>query len=384
MLYSEQTHILFAFKLMKRHIWIKLATSLVLGLALVLLGITPFLSIEAAFAQVPPSGTFTATRRCEASRGINGQNPGNIRVVNGQRYEAIGFNSSERRYIQIKVPGVTPERRWVSASCGTFSEFSAVEPSPSPSPSPNPSTRLLPFFDTVNNPEQHRIPRDRKADITPPAPILSAFDRAVLKTCGPIGTKVKADAFKQLMLENPDVLGKLQQSVGGELLPGRNTEAEFLDDLTAIWSDREGFEHIFCGELEGPEKIGGLHFVGRYLQLQEQGLGGRLSKNLDKEEVTPDVVYTLGVVVKKNGQTWIDDIKGYPLISDAQEILLDATKAFKAQGNATGACLLPVRDDDTGKSYRAVFVKGTASGIARDAIVTLYPDATPSGNPCRS
>jgi hypothetical protein len=65
-------------------------------------------------------------------------------------------------------------------------------------------------------------------------------------------------------------------------------------------------------------------------------------------------------------------------------MLLDATKAFKAQGNARGACILPVLDDDTGKSYKAVFVKGSAEGKARDAIVTFFPDATPSGKACRS
>jgi hypothetical protein len=368
---------------MKLRIWIKLAASLVLGVALVLLGITP-LSIEAAQAQVPPSGTFTATRTCEAPRAINGANPGNIRVSNTQQYEAVGFNSQEKKFILILVPGATPERRWVSASCGTFSEAVDVSPSPTPEPSPLPSADLLSFFDTVDNLEQHGIPRDRKADITPPPPQLSEFDKAVLKTCGLIGSKVRASDFKQLMSDNQDVLGDLQQAVGGELVSGRSTSAEFLDDLTAVWSDRGGFEHIFCGELEGPQKIGGLHFFGRYLQLQEQRLGGRLPRNLDKEEVIPGSVYTLGVRIKKDGQTWEDDIKGYGLVSDAKELLLDATKAFKAQGNAQGACILPVVDDETRQSFKAVFVKGTAPGKARDAIVTFYPDATPSGKACRT
>jgi hypothetical protein len=373
----------FTFRHMKCRMWIKLAASLALGLALVLLGITPFSSIEAAVAQVPPSGTFSADRTCEAPRAINGQNPGNVQVRNGQRYEAIGFNSSEKKFIQIKVPGATPERRWVNASCGTFSEVSDVPPAPSPDPSPIPPKALLPFFDTVDNPEQHGFPRDRKADITPPPPELSEFDKAVLKTCGPIGTKLKASNFKQLMLDNPAVLDELQQAVDGELLSGRSTEAEFLDDLTTVWTGREGFEHIFCGELDGPREIGGLHFFGRYLQLQNEGIGGRLADNLKKEEVVPGVIQTLGVIIKTGGKTWIDDLKGYAVVSDAQEMLLDATKAFKAQGNAQGACLLPVEDDDTGKSYKAVFVKGTAAGVARDAIVTFFPDATPGGKDCR-
>ncbi|MCL1466518.1 EndoU domain-containing protein [Argonema galeatum] len=354
---------------MKGDFWIRLAASVAIAIALL------FLPINAAIAQVPIAGTFRASSTCEAPRARGGANPGNVRVSNGQRYEALSFNSEDRKFIQIKVPGANPERRWVSTSCGTFSE---VSPSPTPVPAPTPSSVVKPFFDTVNNPEQHRFPLARKEDITPPPPQLTEFDEAVLKTCSSIGSKVTASDFKQLMSDHPDVLREIQQAVGGQLLPVRSTQAEFLDDLTAVWSKREAFEHIFCGELEGPEKIGGLHFVGRYLQLQKDGIGGRLSSNLQKEEVIPGVVYTLGVVIKKGSSTWSDDIKGYALVSDAKELMKDATKAFKAQGNAQGACILPVRDGDTGKSYNAVFVKD------RDAIVTFYPDATPKGNPCRN
>ena len=261
---------------------------------------------------------------------------------------------------------------------------------------------LKPFFDTVNNPEQHGFPRGRKEDITPPPPQLSAFDRDVLKICGEIGSRVSANDFKQLMLNNRnilleikqavggqllpvrrmlnhrDVLREIQKAVSGQLLPVRRTEAEFLDDLTAIWSRREGFEHIFCGELEATTKIGGLHYVGRYLQLQNERIGGRLPNNLQKEEVIPGVVYTVGVQIEKNNQTWRDDRKGYPLVTDAREMLLSVTKAYKLQGNAQGACILPVQDGDSGKSYNAVFVKD------RNAIVTFYPDATPQGRPCRN
>ena len=240
------------------------------------------------------------------------------------------------------------------------------------------SSSLLPFFDTINNPEQRGFPRGKKVDITPPPPQLNAFDEDVLKTCKTIGSRVSAREFKQLMLNNRNILREIQQAVGGQLLPIRNTEAQFLDDLTAIWFRQNGFKHIFCGDLEGLEKIGGLHFFGRYLQLQNEIIGGRLPNNLRKEEVIPGVVYTVGVVIKKGNQTWRDDIKGYALVSDAKELLLDATKAYKMQGNAQGACILPVQDGDSGKSYRAVFVKG------RDAIVTFYPDATPQGKPCRS
>jgi hypothetical protein len=369
---------------MKRRIHRLLPASLALGAVLLGLAISNS-AIAPVQAQVLQPGTLTITQTCPATRAINGPNPGNIRVAKNQRYQVIGFNSAERRFILIQVPNANPERRWVSANCGTFqaglpSNGNATNSNTSGTrtrPANPSSTTLLPFFDQSNNLEVHRFPAGRPADITPPAPSLTAFDQAVLKTCGPIGSSVNANSFKQLMVNHPEVLRQIQTAVGGELLPGRNTQAEFLNDLTAAWSERGGFEHIFCGELEGPQKIGGLHFVGRYLELQNEKMGGRLGNNLNREEVEPGVLYTLGVVIKRGNQTWTDTIKGYPLISNAQEMLLDATRAFKAQGNAQGACLYPVRDQPTGRSYQAVFVKD------RNAIVTFYPDATPSGKLCR-
>lgn len=362
---------------MKRQNWLELAVCLAIGLAVVLLRI-PILFSDVAYSQVPPFGTFTATRTCAAPRAINGLNPGNIQVSNNQSYQALGFNTEEQKFIQIKIPGANPERRWVSAACGTFKPNEVSSQPVDINPAIESNKTLLPFFDTVNNPEQHGFPRGQKVDITPPPPQLSQFDLDVLKTCGQIGSKVKANDFKKLLSNYPEVLSKIQQSVGGELLPTRKTSEEFRDDLTAAWFNRGGFEHIFCGELEGPQKIGGLHFVGRYLQLQNQKIGGRLANNLQKEEVIPGVVYTLGVVIKNGNQTVTDDIKGYALVSNASEILLDGTKALKAQGNAQGACILQVKDEDSGKSFPAVFVKD------RSAVVTFYPDATPNGKPCRS
>lgn len=242
---------------------------------------------------------------------------------------------------------------------------------------PAENTRLQPFFDRVNNPVNVAFPRGQKLDITPPPPQLNSFDQAVLRTCGAIGTRVKAESFKQLLAQYPDVLQKAQQLSRGELRLGRRSKSQFLADLTAIWFNEQGFEHIFCGEIYTVNDIGGLHFYGRYLQLQNQGVGGRLPNNSQRGEVVPGVIYTLGVVLKQGNRLVTDEIKGYAYVSNAQEILLDATKAFKTQ-EIEGACLFSVRDKETGNSFQAVFVR------ENNAIITFYPDATPKGKACKN
>ncbi|KAM3093292.1 EndoU domain-containing protein [Phormidesmis sp. 146-35] len=235
-----------------------------------------------------------------------------------------------------------------------------------------PNSKLLPFFDQVNNPVAVGIPRNQRVDITPNPPSLNAFDQKVLQTCGAFGSKVNTVSLRRLFAESPDVVRSVKRSVGGELFPGRSSDQQFRDDLITVWSDRSGFEHIFCGQIKGVRQIGGLHFAGRYLQLQTQGIAGRLPNNSRAEEVMEGGIYTLGVEVRQGDRIVTRDTKkGYSYVSNAQEILTDATQAFKAFRNrGQQACLLTVRDN-AAPPFKAVFVK------TNRAIVTFYPDATP-------
>lgn len=238
-------------------------------------------------------------------------------------------------------------------------------------------TKLIPFFDNENNPIPVGFPPGEKLDISPPAPKLNPFDKAVLNICGSIGTRVSRSKFEQLLSYYPDVLQKLHKVTNGELRPGRKTKAHFLEDLTDIWFKNKGFEHIFCGEIYNANDIGGLHFYGRYLELQNKGIGGRLPNNSQREEVVPGLIYTMGVVIKQGDGTVRDVIKGYGYQSTAQEMLLDVTKIFKLQGDTEGACIFNVQDQETGKTFPAVFVR------KEKAIITFYPDATPKGKKCK-
>ena len=246
------------------------------------------------------------------------------------------------------------------------------------SPAKSAKSGLLPFFDRVDNSVTVGFPRSQKVDITPVPPSLNAFDQKVLNTCGTFGSKVSTISLRRLLSESPQVVQQIKQAVGGELFSGRRSENQFRDDLITVWSGRSAFEHIFCGQVRGATRIGGLHFVGRYLQLQNQGIAGRLPNNSQAEEVIAGEVYTLGVEVRQGDRVITrDSKKGYSYVSNAQEILVDATRAFKVfrtTANANQACLYTVRDASSVPPFQAVFVK------TNRAIVTFYPDATPKPN----
>ncbi len=356
-----------------------------IGVACLSLGVTSALLIYRTQAQVPPTGTFIATQVCPATQAINGKNPGNIQLTVGTLYTTEGFNSPQRQFVLLRVPQATPDRRWVKATCGDFQASGEVNPSPKPSPmspTPSPTTQpsssLLPFFDTEDNPVSVDFPSGAQKDISPPPPELETFDRKILALCGAgFNAPVSNVKFRQLMTFYPDVVLKLKQATGGELKPNRRSNSQFLDDLTAIWFEQKGFKHIFCGEQDG-RSIGGLHFVGRYLEFQQNGVAGRILRTSNGRKATQEVVdgeiYTFGVAIVQNGRVIAENpIKGYPYTLNAQEMLLEATrgfKLFKSTAKESKGCLLTIAIPGT-TPHQAVFVKKAG------AIRTFYPDATP-------
>jgi hypothetical protein len=233
----------------------------------------------------------------------------------------------------------------------------------------------VPFFDSVNNPVSG-LAYGSPADVTPPPPTLNSFDQAVVNLCGAPGTVVSRSSFQTLMNNNPTVLANIKQYVGGYLVTGRTSDAEFLTDLTNVWFNADGFTHVLCGEPVAGGAVNGLHFVGRYVQLQNQGLAGRLANNTSKEEVVPNTIYTIGAIVKVGSGTAQSAIKGYPYTMNAEEFIEKGALGYKNNPNTSttnSACNLTISDD--GQTFSAVFVR-------RDGgIRTFYPDATPSGNP---
>jgi hypothetical protein len=350
----------------------------------VAIGVVTMLAAMRTLAQVkPPQPFFKATQDCEAPQRISGLNPGQVRLVMDRVYRAIGLNRTAGTHVLLQVPEAQPAQRWVALSCGEFAASGPPEPTPSP-----PSTGV--FFDEVDNPIP--VPNSNQPqDITPPPPAIVRFDSRVLALCGPgFNAPVDRQAFQQLLRDYPDVQQKLQQAVRGSLRPGRTSAEAFLQDLTDVWFERDGFKHIFCGEADTkPDlEIGGLHFHRRYWQLQEVRLAERIDRTSSGKEaareVVPGVIYTFGVRINTPGNPLEHWIKGYAYVLDAQEILLHGTTAYK-QFRGSGACLYPIQDRTVAPfavepvQFKAVVVKDGA------ALVTFYPDATPdTGTPvCR-
>jgi hypothetical protein len=93
--------------------------------------------------------------------------------------------------------------------------------------------------------------------------------------------------------------------------------------------------------------------------------------------VIPGVVYTMGILLKYGQDTLVDRRTGYALITDAIELLIAATQAFKTEAHGKTVCTFTVSDTEADLNYPAILVKEDR------AIVTFYPNATPENSSCR-
>jgi len=316
------------------------------------------------WAQTAFNGTFKLTKSCNATTSISGKNP--VFLTVDETYEVVGLNKeTSPTHAYIKFPGFG--QRWVDLSCGKVSSGSISTDGTTTSNRAN-NSKFLPFFDNISNPVNVAV--GGKQDLTPPPPQLNKFDVAINQICGEVGTVVNPVKFQLLLKDFPDVLANIKNYVGGSIVAGRNSDTDFLNDLSDIWFNSQAFDHVFCGEPE-ENKIGGLHFVGRYLDLQNRNLAGRLPQSDRKSEVVPDAIYSFGVVMEYGNRQIKSPMKGYGYTLNAEEILEIAAKAYKNNPISQGksACLLNITDND--KTFTNVFV------AKNGAIRTFYPDATP-------
>src|ERR1700748_962975 len=72
-------------------------------------------------ADVPMTGTFTAAQDCPAVVSIKkGTNPDNTKLAPQQSYQLIAGHNTRPTHYLLRVPGASPDRRWVEIGCGTI------------------------------------------------------------------------------------------------------------------------------------------------------------------------------------------------------------------------------------------------------------------------
>ena len=102
-----------------------------------------------AWAQVPMSGTFTAEASCFATSSLRADdNPGRIVTEPGRSYELFGRNAVPGSHYLIRVPGASPERRWVAYGCGRVGDASSSAANRPATPAP---TSRAPTTDTAQS-----------------------------------------------------------------------------------------------------------------------------------------------------------------------------------------------------------------------------------------
>ncbi len=335
-----------------------------------LLSIFSVYGVASAQSKFGSERQFKLDQSCNATRSIRKKTDPTL-LKAGEIVSATGVNKDPgATHVYVRVDG---RMKWVALECGQFTDGKLISKG---SGTRGGKQACLPFFDDKDNPEKLKT---GVADITPKAPVLNAFDKDIANVCGAAGKVVSRQEFQAVLRKNMDVLKRIQAFTGGKVFAKRPAPATldaYLDDLTDAWFKIKAFDHIFCGEpkkkLRG-NNIGGLHFHGRYLMLQESGEACRLP-NYRRNEVMEGVIYTMGVTMKNaNGRFVKHQIKGYGLTLSAEDLFKVITLAFQqnpTNSNKSRACILSVKDD--GHAFETVFVR-RSSGIR-----TFYPDATPS------
>ena len=111
-------------RIVRSDLWSRLQSRAVVNGAWVVLGValTSFSPVP-ALASATATGTFTASRACDAYLSFRkGTNPGAVRVAPGLQYEVREVNDDARNWLRVEVPGIQ-EPRWVAAECGVVQDL---------------------------------------------------------------------------------------------------------------------------------------------------------------------------------------------------------------------------------------------------------------------
>lgn len=227
------------------------------------------------------------------------------------------------------------------------------------------STKCEPFFDY-----------DNKTSAAPEPPIMTNFGNGIVRACGAIGGKVSNHEFEALIYDNWNSLSKLYPTGWSTL-----TKNEIVSKLKQIWLTQDGFNHVFCGDWDDG-LIGGLHFRGRYLQLQNEEKA--CYKESPDEEIIDDKIYTIGVVSKDGSNR--HDKKGYALKQSALDLFSFGITAFEYCNSDANwkpyksnfDKVFYINDTDAKVDYQVICKATDQLDKLTYGILTIYPDATPN------
>jgi Bacterial EndoU nuclease len=243
------------------------------------------------------------------------------------------------------------------------------------------------FFDNTNNPVAVAFPTSGSADVTPPMPSMSNFDLSLVAICP---DSIDPEPSGQRTLLTNLVNSSASSAEKSQLSTAAGGSAN-LTKLYDAWFARGAFHHVFCGEPKvsgSTVGIDGLHWRGRYVDLQLAGLAtlSEQQLSLKNSEVIAGQVYSFPTEgqcrrsASGSREFCSSKLKGYGYGQNGATMLAMGYQAYKKLAPTSSTykvCYFSQVINTAGDKIYFLTV-GNNQGI-----VTFYPDATPnfSANP---
>jgi len=298
-------------------------------------------------------GTFSVETPTDAV-----DQPGSHRVVAhlepGKTYRLLKTGGPEHRWCKLQTPAGPG---WVVCADGTGSLPTGASPAPPGGSRSCPTTcNASPLF--------------------PAMPELTAADREVLQACParPDASVSRGDVerFFRAHLDDPRIQTALSRAGRSG---NREDNVTWLTDLWVGTGPRNAFTHVFCGDDWTRGKIGGLHWLPRYAQLEQDKrvcYGGPVHGGA----ALRDGEYTFRFRGVAPWSCAVKDVGGFTADHDPVTLVALGTRAFvrccpRQSANAVGVYAAP---DLGGQRFKIAC--GTRNGTY--GIATFYPVDEPS------
>lgn len=209
---------------------------------------------------------------------------------------------------------------------------------------------------------------------------ITEFDQKILTLCGPFGSQVNSNTFKEFLKNQPNELDHLYNFSNKNLFLKQSSKNQFIDELTNLLFNQNGFTHIFCGILK-LDKIAGPHYGPRFIELQKKQIIGNIDDQKDKcgKILSNEIIFNKSMkfinpaneIKIKCQNSFAINFNGIKILENIIQINKIKTKpedqSNKKIFNKT-SCLLKAQDLNNQEIiFRIVFDKKEKS------IITFYP-----------